>query len=97
MRASPLPFGKLLFSLTSFGRSATSDTFVPLYEMHIIEKHIAIATINRVDVLVSWNFRHIVNLQRIRGYNSVTLKWGYPLLVRYAWNVVQKSEPHYER
>jgi hypothetical protein len=31
-------------------------------------EHIAIATINRVDVLVSWNFRHIVNLQKIRGY-----------------------------
>jgi predicted nucleic acid-binding protein len=43
-------------------------------------EHIAIATINRVDVLVSWNFRHIVNLQRIRGYNSVNLKYGYPLL-----------------
>ncbi len=26
-------------------------------------QHIAIATVNRVDVLVSWNFRHIVNLQ----------------------------------
>ena len=43
-------------------------------------EHIAIATINRVDVLVSWNFRHIVNLQRIRGYNSVNLKYDYPLL-----------------
>jgi hypothetical protein len=43
-------------------------------------EHIAIATLNRVDVLVSWNFRHIVNLQRIRGYNSVNLKYGYPLL-----------------
>jgi hypothetical protein len=43
-------------------------------------EHIAIATINRVDALVSWNFRHIVNLQRIRGYNSVNLKYGYPLL-----------------
>ena len=30
-------------------------------------QHIAIATISRVDVLVSWNFRHIVNLARIRG------------------------------
>ena len=30
-------------------------------------EHIAIATRNRVDVLVSWNFRHIVNLQKIRG------------------------------
>jgi len=27
-------------------------------------EHIAIATINRVDVLVSWNFRHIVNLEK---------------------------------
>ncbi len=43
-------------------------------------EHIAIATINRVDVLASWNFRHIVNLQRIRGYNSVNLKYGHPLL-----------------
>ena len=43
-------------------------------------EHIAIATINRVDVLVSWNFRHIVNLQKIRGYNSVNLKYGHPLL-----------------
>jgi len=41
-------------------------------------EHIAIATINRV--LVSWNFRHIVNLRKIRGYNSVNLKYGHPLL-----------------
>jgi hypothetical protein len=43
-------------------------------------QYIAVATISRVEVLVSWNFRHIVNLQRIRGYNSVNLRHGYPLL-----------------
>jgi hypothetical protein len=43
-------------------------------------QHIAIATVARVDVLVSWNFRHIVNLQRIHGYNSVNLRQGYPML-----------------
>ena len=43
-------------------------------------QHIAIATINKVDVLVSWNFKHIVNLKRIRGYNSVNLKNNYPML-----------------
>ena len=43
-------------------------------------EHIAIATTNRADILVSWNFRHIVNLARIRGYNGVNLKWGYPIL-----------------
>lgn len=42
--------------------------------------HIAIATINNVDVLVSWNFKHIVNLHRIKGYNSVNIKYGYNLL-----------------
>ena len=43
-------------------------------------QHIATATINRVDVLVSWNFKHIVNLERIHGYNSVNLRAGYPIL-----------------
>lgn len=42
--------------------------------------HIALATVARVDVLVSWNFKHIVNLQRIHAYNAVNLKRGYPLL-----------------
>jgi predicted nucleic acid-binding protein len=44
------------------------------------DQHIATATENHVDVLVSWNFRHIVNLNRIRGYNSVNLRLGYPLI-----------------
>lgn len=35
-------------------------------------QHIAIATICRADVLVSWNFKHIVNLTRIRGYNGLS-------------------------
>ena len=43
-------------------------------------RHIAIATINNVDVLASWNFKHIVNLTRIRGYNSVNMKMGYKIL-----------------
>ena len=43
-------------------------------------RHIAIATVARVDVLVSWNFKHIVNLQRIHAYNSVNLRDGYPVL-----------------
>jgi predicted nucleic acid-binding protein len=39
--------------------------------------HIALATISKVDILVSWNFKHIVNVYRIRGYNSVNLRLGY--------------------
>jgi predicted nucleic acid-binding protein len=46
-------------------------------------RHIACATINKVDYLVSWNFKHIVNVFRIRGYNSINLKNGYmPLDIR---------------
>lgn len=40
-------------------------------------RHIATATIYKADYLVSWNFKHIVNVFRIRGYNSVNLKNGY--------------------
>ena len=43
-------------------------------------RHIALASIHRVDVLASWNFKHIVNLTRIRGYNAVNLKNGYPTI-----------------
>lgn len=39
--------------------------------------HIAIATILKVDLLVSWNFKHIVNITRIHGYNAVNLMNGY--------------------
>jgi len=43
-------------------------------------RHIAIATIARADVLVSWNFKHIVNLNRIRRFNAVNMKLGYPTI-----------------
>lgn len=42
--------------------------------------HIAIATIYQADILVSWNFKHIVNIERIRGYNSINIKNGYKYL-----------------
>ena len=43
-------------------------------------QHIALATVNNVDVLVSWNFKHIVNLERIRGYNSINIREGYKMI-----------------
>ncbi len=42
--------------------------------------HIALATLNNADVLVSWNFKHIVNINRIRGYNAVNYKLGNKIL-----------------
>jgi predicted nucleic acid-binding protein len=43
-------------------------------------QHIAIATLYKADVLVSWNFKHIVNLQRIRGYNGINYQNGYNMI-----------------
>ncbi|HHP7241657.1 MAG TPA: hypothetical protein ACFCUD_08280 [Cyclobacteriaceae bacterium] len=46
-------------------------------------QHIAMATLAKADVLVSWNFKHIVNLDRIRGYNGINLLMGYnPIEIR---------------
>lgn len=42
--------------------------------------HIAIATVNRLDVLISWNFKHIVNFDKIKLYNSINLRLGYPII-----------------
>ena len=40
-------------------------------------EHIAQATVGAVDVMVSWNFRHIVHFDKIRGYHAVNLREGY--------------------
>jgi predicted nucleic acid-binding protein len=40
-------------------------------------RHVAIAVAHDLDVLVSWNFRHIVNLRREERFNAVALLTGY--------------------
>jgi hypothetical protein len=42
--------------------------------------HIAIASVNRLDCLISWNFKHIVNFDKIKLFNSINLKLGYPII-----------------
>ncbi len=42
--------------------------------------HVAAATVARADAIVSWNFKHIVQLERIKGYNTVNLLHGYGML-----------------
>ncbi len=43
-------------------------------------RHIALATLARVDALVSWNFKHIVRLEKIRQFNEVNVQLGYQAL-----------------
>ena len=55
-------------------RKAVSEKF------YLDALHIAIATYYNVTVLSSWNFKHIVNLDRIIKYNSVNIEMGYKIL-----------------
>lgn len=59
-------------------------------EAQIIDAHhVAIATVSRADVIVSWNFRHIVHFEKIRGFNAVNLQEGYaPIEIRSPREVV---------
>lgn len=79
------------FSADKFERVELTEEAVKLADSYITEKvvgktsledcrHIAMATIHKVDVLASWNFKHIVNLDRIKGYNSVNLRQGYQMI-----------------
>ena len=42
--------------------------------------HIALATLYDADILVSWNFKHIVNINKIRGYNSINYRFVHKIL-----------------
>jgi hypothetical protein len=39
--------------------------------------HIALATVWHADLVLSWNFKHIVHLDKIRMFNAVNLREGY--------------------
>ena len=70
---------------------SVTDEATKLAETYILEAaltnksfgdalHIALVTLNNADVLASWNFKHIVNLNRIRLYNSINLRLGYRII-----------------
>ncbi len=42
--------------------------------------HVAAATVSRADLIVSWNFRHLVKWEKIRRFNAVNLSLGYPVV-----------------
>ena len=54
--------------------------------------HIALATIAQVDVLVSWNFQHIVRLDKIQQFNGINLELGYKSLAIYSPREVTTHE-----
>lgn len=90
---APAHVKELLFNFPPeyFERVELTDETIQLADSYIEEKvvgktsiedcrHIALATIYKVDVLASWNFKHIVNLDKIKGYNSINLRLGYTMI-----------------
>ncbi len=72
-------------------RVLVTDEILMLASKYVAEKvvgqtsfddcvHIATATIYKADILVSWNFKHIVNVYRIRGFNSINIRSNYQSL-----------------
>ena len=93
LQKAPLNVRKLLdqYDSSCFEHIELTKEAIELADRYIIEKvvgktsvddcrHIALATICKADVLASWNFKHIVNLDRIKGYNGVNLKYGYSII-----------------
>lgn len=55
--------------------------------------HVAAATVANADLIVSWNFRHIVNYNRIRGFNVVNVRMGYrPITILSPREVIDVGE-----
>lgn len=60
---------EIYISERALGKASLNDAY-----------HIALASVNKLDCLVSWNFKHIVNFDKIKLFNSINLKMGYPLI-----------------
>lgn len=55
--------------------------------------HVATATVARADAIVSWNFQHIVRLDKMRAYNQINLANGYGILTIISPKEVNYDEP----
>jgi predicted nucleic acid-binding protein len=73
------------------GLVVTNDEMLDLADMYLQRnivtpkyeddaRHIAIATVVNADIVVSWNFKHIVHFDKINRFNAVNLEMGYRTL-----------------
>ena len=53
-------------------------------------RHIAVAIIADADLLVSWNFKHIVHFDKIQKFNAVNIEMGYKTIMIYSPREVTK-------
>ena len=51
--------------------------------------HIAVASINNLDAIISWNFAHIVKLKTKKGVVGINAIFGYKEIEIYShWEVI---------
>lgn len=55
-----------------------ADVFTPIMLNDAL--HVAAAVLNRQDILVSWNFKHLVNRRRRARINDVNIILSLPML-----------------
>lgn len=97
LQDAPNEVKEKLFSLPAdcYLRIDTADEAVALQNEYLKAKvlgkasesdalHVANATIAKADMIVSWNFKHIVHYDKIRGFNSVNLRQGYGMIAIYS-------------
>ena len=90
LQQSPEPVRRILFEVdeSCIERVATTPESEALAREYLDAKvvgsscvddarHIAVATIMEVDIVVSWNFKHIVHYEKIMGYEGINLTRGY--------------------
>jgi hypothetical protein len=79
--SSPTPF---LLKPCSMSLPKSERLAAAYMERHIITpkftddaRHVAVCTVTQIEYLVSWNFKHLVNVEREKGFNAVNLLQGY--------------------
>lgn len=93
LRAAPRPVRELLDSLDDRQKRLTAITekTKELAEAYIEAGvvgprwrddclHVAVATTVEADAIISWSFKHIVKLDKIKAYNEVNVRLGYGIL-----------------
>ncbi len=90
------------YSLRILVLDETSDALANVYLREKIippkkledAQHIAIATCNQMDILLSWNFKHLSNIQKQIGVKVINEKEGYfyPLILTNPMEVVYENE-----
>ena len=87
---APIKIKKFFFEILNNGIQVLNENneSLSLANLYISEKilsknylddarHIAIATVSDLDLILSWNFKHIVNYNRIKQFNSINIREGY--------------------